>query len=128
MASEEGKTIMQQVRLTARQQEVVNIITDHIKTFGYAPSVTEICKKTGLSSTSTVHSHLVKLEKKGVIERRRNCPRGIGVVQRQPTTVVGTKYLDALEELHRLVMAECENYLVMAMARVIDDSDRGQVW
>lgn len=83
---------------------------------------------TGLTSTSTVHSHLVKLEKKGVIKRRKFSPRGIGLVQRQPTTVVGTKYLDALEELHRLVCADVENYLVQTAVRVVSETKRGQVW
>lgn len=117
-----------QVRLTARQQEVLNLITEHTRTYGYAPSVSELCRATGLTSTSTIHSHLVRLEKKGLIKRRKNTPRGIGIVQRHPTTQVSTKYLDALEELHRLVSLDVENYLVQAAGRVVVDVKGGQVW
>ena len=34
---------------------------------GYPPSVREICDATGLKSTSTVHGHLIRLEKKGLL-------------------------------------------------------------
>ena len=46
---------------------------------GYPPSVREICEATGLKSTSTVHGHLVRLEKKGLLYRDSMKPRAISV-------------------------------------------------
>ena len=46
---------------------------------GYPPSVREICAATGLKSTSTVHGHLIRLEKKGLLYRDSMKPRAISV-------------------------------------------------
>ena len=46
---------------------------------GYPPSVREICDATGLKSTSTVHGHLIRLEKKGLLYRDSMKPRAISV-------------------------------------------------
>ena len=46
---------------------------------GYPPSVREICDATGLKSTSTVHGHLILLEKKGLLYRDSMKPRAISV-------------------------------------------------
>ena len=55
--------------LTAKQQMVFDYLKKEIKQNGYPPTVREICEATGLSSTSTVHSHLETLERKGYIRR-----------------------------------------------------------
>lgn len=62
------------------KQKVYNYIVKYIKENGYAPSVREICQGVGLSSTSSVHNHLKKLQKEGLIEIRGNSPRAIRVV------------------------------------------------
>ena len=46
---------------------------------GYPPSVREICDAIGLKSTSTVHGHLIRLEKKGLLYRDSMKPRAISV-------------------------------------------------
>lgn len=46
---------------------------------GYPPSVREICEATGLKSTSTVHGHLIRLEKKGLLNRDSMKPRALSV-------------------------------------------------
>lgn len=46
---------------------------------GYPPSVREICEATGLKSTSTVHGHLIRLEKKGLLYRDSMKPRALSV-------------------------------------------------
>ena len=47
-----------------RQFQIYEFIKTQIREKGYPPSVREICAGVGLKSTSTVHSHLEKLEKK----------------------------------------------------------------
>ena len=54
---------------------------------GTVPTVREICDDTGLSSTSTVHSHLRTLERKGYISRDKK-HRSLKIVGAEPTTAV----------------------------------------
>lgn len=72
---------MDEQKLTAKQQQILNCIKDTLKDKGYPPSVREICLAVGLSSTSTVHSHLNSLEKKGYIRRDPSKPRTIEVLE-----------------------------------------------
>ncbi len=65
--------------LTERQLEILTYIKQEIKTKGYPPSVREIGSAVGLSSSSTVHAHLNKLEEKGYIRRDPTKPRAIEV-------------------------------------------------
>ena len=44
-------------------------IIKHFRTYGYSPSIREICVDVGLSSPSTVYKHLNKLESAGKIHR-----------------------------------------------------------
>ncbi|MDI3535028.1 MAG: repressor LexA [Thermosediminibacterales bacterium] len=66
--------------LTIRQKDILHFIKKEISEKGYPPSVREICKAVGLNSTSTVHSHLENLEKKGYIRRNKSKPRAIEVI------------------------------------------------
>ena len=50
-------------------------------TQGYPPSVREIGKAVGLSSTATVHGYLAKLESKGYIRKESQKGRTLRVVQ-----------------------------------------------
>ena len=50
--------------LTEKQQLILNYIKSQVKLNGAVPSIREICKASGLSSTSSVHLHLENLEKK----------------------------------------------------------------
>ena len=62
----EVKLVME---LNEKQKEVYDFLLEFTKTNGYPPSVREICKAVSLKSTSTVHGHLKRLEKKGLIYR-----------------------------------------------------------
>ncbi|WP_058485483.1 transcriptional repressor LexA [Defluviitalea phaphyphila] len=63
-----------------KQQEILNYLKKEIKEKGYPPSVREICDAVGLKSTSTVHGHLNRLEKKGLIRRDPTKPRAIEIL------------------------------------------------
>src|SRR5690606_2813134 len=54
-----------------------------VKKKGYPPSVREIGKAVGLASSSTVHSHLSQLEKKGYIKRDPTKPRAIEILDKE---------------------------------------------
>ncbi len=59
--------------------KILNFITEHCDKFGYPPSIREICAKVGLSSPSTVHGYLSRMEKEGLIEKESTKTRAIRV-------------------------------------------------
>ncbi len=65
--------------ISKRQQQAYDFICTFTASHGYPPSVREIGNAIGLSSPSTVHSHLHKLEKAGYIKRDPNKPRTIEI-------------------------------------------------
>ena len=67
-------------RITAKQQEILGYIKSEIINKGYPPAVREICEAVHLKSTSSVHSHLETLEKKGFIRRDPTKPRAIEII------------------------------------------------
>lgn len=66
--------------LTDKQVLILEFIKSQIIEKGYPPAVREICDAVGLKSTSTVHSHLNKLEKLGYIRKDPTKPRAIEVL------------------------------------------------
>ena len=61
------------------QDRILSYIQTEIKNRGYAPSVREIGEAVGLKSPSTVHGHLTRLEKKGLLHRDAMKPRAMGI-------------------------------------------------
>ena len=66
--------------LSSKQAAILDFIKSEIKKKGYPPSVREIGSAVGLSSPSTVHSHLAVLEKKGYIRRDKSKPRALEIM------------------------------------------------
>jgi repressor LexA len=62
---------------TERQARILEVIRDFTHERGYPPSVREIGERVGLSSSSTVQSHLKSLEKRGLIHRDPTKPRAL---------------------------------------------------
>lgn len=67
-------------KLSKRQQEILDFIKQEVREKGYPPSVREIGQAVGLSSSSTVHGHLARLESKGLIRRDPTKPRAIEIL------------------------------------------------
>lgn len=72
---------MPKEKITKRQQQAFDFICTFTAAHGYPPSVREIGSAIGLSSPSTVHSHLHKLEEAGYIKRDPNKPRTIEICE-----------------------------------------------
>jgi repressor LexA len=68
------------MELSDRQRQVLDYIREMVATRGYPPSVREIGEAIGLSSPSTVHSHLSSLVKAGLLRRDPTKPRAIEVL------------------------------------------------
>lgn len=66
--------------LSERQQEILSYIQREVQRKGYPPSVREIGEAVGLSSSSSVHAQLEKLEQLGYLRRDPTKPRAIEVL------------------------------------------------
>jgi repressor LexA len=69
--------------LTARQQQILEVVDAHLLRHGYPPTVREIGEAVGLTSSSTVHAHLANLERLGHLKRDPTKPRALGVIGRE---------------------------------------------
>jgi repressor LexA len=74
--------------LTKRQQEIFDFIKRYSSSHGYPPTVRDIGKAIGLTSSSTVHAHLANLEKLGLLRRDPTRPRAIEVLVDKAKKVV----------------------------------------
>lgn len=79
-----GDELMTDTALSTRQNQILTYIKNTLRAKGYPPSVREIGEAVGLSSSSTVHSHLSKLEELGYIRRDPTKPRAIDVLDEAP--------------------------------------------
>lgn len=78
-------------KLTARQQEVLDLIRSSIDETGYPPTRAEIAKKLGFKSPNAAEEHLKALAKKGAIEIIQGASRGLRILgeENQGLPVVG---------------------------------------
>lgn len=76
--------IAQSPCLTELDFSILEFIETCVETRGYPPSVREICNHAELSSTSSGHHRLRKLERAGWIRRAHKCSRGITLVADGP--------------------------------------------
>jgi repressor LexA len=73
---------MVDLNLTKRQQEIFDFIKRYSARYGYPPTVRDIGKAVGLTSSSTVHAHLANLERIGLLRRDPSKPRAIELLDR----------------------------------------------
>ncbi|HUZ83493.1 MAG TPA: transcriptional repressor LexA [Gaiellales bacterium] len=69
------------MELTSRQREILEFVNAHVESHGYPPTVREIGQAVGLTSPSTVHAHLARLESAGLIRRDATKPRALEVIE-----------------------------------------------
>jgi repressor LexA len=65
--------------LTGKRREILDFIAAQLRERGYPPSVREIGQAVGLTSSSTVHTHLTTLQRQGYLRRDPTKPRAIEV-------------------------------------------------
>lgn len=85
---------MTDTELTGKRREILDFIAAQIRERGFPPSVREIGEAVGLTSSSTVHTHLTTLQRQGYLRRDPTKPRAIEVrydtnsgaaIERRPT-------------------------------------------
>ena len=65
--------------LTGKRREILDFIAASLRERGYPPSVREIGEAVGLTSSSTVHTHLEILQREGYLRRNPAKPRALEV-------------------------------------------------
>jgi repressor LexA len=68
-------------KLTKRQRQILDFVTDFKRRLGYSPSYREIADNFELSSTATIHEHIKMLEDKGFIATNHNSARSIELIK-----------------------------------------------
>jgi repressor LexA len=69
------------LKLTARQEQILNLIKDAIQNTGFPPTRAEIATELGFRSTNAAEEHLQALARKGVIEIAAGTSRGIRLLE-----------------------------------------------
>ncbi|ABC28899.1 LexA repressor [Hahella chejuensis KCTC 2396] len=81
------------IKLTKRQEQVLQLIREHIEETGYPPTRAEISNRLGFRSANAAEEHLKALAKKGAIEMVPGASRGIRLpaseTQNQGIPIVG---------------------------------------
>lgn len=67
------------ITLSEKEQQIYDYIRENIRKNGYSPSIRDICSALGIKSTSTVHTCLEKLEKKGYIQKENGKSRTLRI-------------------------------------------------
>ena len=107
--------------LTRRQREVYQYLKEHIQSKGYAPSIAEIGRQFKLSSSATVHKHLVHLESKGLIRKYQNLSRAIEMVNEKSTEISSREYTVLGHIVAGKPIEVLENHEVMSFLPDPDD-------
>ena len=90
------------MELSPRQREILEFVNTHVDEQGYPPTVREIGQAVGLTSPSTVHAHLARLESSGLIRRDPTKPRALEVIEggrsrdRAPAAVAAAPHSNVL--------------------------------
>jgi repressor LexA len=90
---------MVELNLTKRQQEIFEFIKRYGSEHGYPPTVRDIGKAIGLTSSSTVHAHLANLEKIGLLRRDPTKPRALELLVDKAKEVVSPSGLPVVGQV-----------------------------
>lgn len=71
------------MKLTPRQQEVLDVIRRYSEATGYPPTRAEIARELGFRSANAAEEHLKALARKGAIEMIAGASRGIRIVEEE---------------------------------------------
>jgi repressor LexA len=76
-------------KLTNRQQQVLDIVRQHIDQTGYPPTRADIARELGFKSANAAEEHLKALARKGAIEMIAGASRGIRLPESRGIPIVG---------------------------------------
>ncbi len=103
---------MARAALTARQQQIYDLIKQHIENTGYPPTRAEIANELGFKSPNAAEEHLRALARKGVIEMISGTSRGIRILEEEQSGLPLIGRVAAGEPI--LAVENIEDYLEVA--------------
>lgn len=103
---------MASAALTPRQQQILDLIKQHIEETGYPPTRAEIAAVLGFKSPNAAEEHLRALARKGVIEMIAGTSRGIRLLEEEPAGLPLVGRVAAGEPI--LAVENIEDYLEVA--------------
>jgi repressor LexA len=68
------------LNLSPRSRRCLACIARHIQSYGYPPTLRELARLTGITSTAAITRRLGRLERLGLIRREPGCSRAIEVL------------------------------------------------
>ena len=77
------------MKLTARQEQVLNVIGQYVADTGYPPTRADIARELGFKSANAAEEHLRALARKGAIEMIAGASRGIRLTESSGLPIVG---------------------------------------
>ena len=77
------------IKLTARQQQVMDVIKSSIEATGMPPTRADIARELGFKSANAAEEHLKALAKKGVIKLVAGASRGIRLTEQHGLPIIG---------------------------------------
>ena len=72
------------MRLTRRQQEILDYLREHAEDFEHPPTLDELCARLGLRSRGSLHKHVKALAAAGCVERMDGQHRGVRLIPQAP--------------------------------------------
>lgn len=102
---------MAKLKITKKQQAVLNFLEDFIEENGYSPSYREIQSGLGLSSVSAVAEHIDNMVSKGILKKVPGAARSLEVLDFRHTETVElfrARLMDASEEERKVLLAAAE--------------------
>ena len=90
------------IKLTARQQQILELVQRAIRTTGAPPTRAEIATELGFRSANAAEEHLQALARKGVLELISGTSRGIRL--RQPATMGSGMHQQTLDAFAQLAL------------------------
>jgi repressor LexA len=87
------------IKLTARQEQILNLIKDAIDNTGFPPTRAEIAAELGFKSANAAEEHLKALQRKGAIEITAGTSRGIRLTGAFATTSSASASADEVPQI-----------------------------
>jgi repressor LexA len=75
------------MKLTKRQKQILDFLSEFIEQNGYSPSMEEIAEHFHFASLNAVFKHLEALERRGHLHRDSNCARSIQLAPSQESGI-----------------------------------------
>lgn len=90
------------LKLTARQEQILNLIKDAIQSTGFPPTRAEIARQLGFRSTNAAEEHLQALARKGVIEICAGTSRGIRLLESELSQHITGDLMNNMQRLNHI--------------------------